>query len=263
MALVQAATAQRTTGTANVDVTLTGVANGNYLAVLVTGDANQAPTITTQSGSTGAWTQPAALNVWNGSDFFKQDGAYAVATATGNVTVRAAAGTSSYLSVVVVELSSIASFDQAGYVRDTTGGTDSVLGQSLTPASVPAMRLAFAIDYSVTPVAPTAGTNYTDSITYFPYGGNDAGRVAYRQVTGSPVAASDTFTDAAGGPWHVASFIFLESAGAAPDDIVSVWTDPDDPVYGTISEYSFLFEDAPPPPSTDTPITACFSLGYY
>ena len=262
MAVVQAGTNQRTTGTANVDVTLTGVANGNYLAVLVTGDANQAPTITTQAGSTGAWSQPAVLNVWNGTDFYKQDGAYAVATATGNVTVRAAAGTSSYLSVTVVELSSIASFDQGGYVRDTTGGTDAVLGQSLTPASVPAMRLAFAIDYSATPVAPLAGTNYTDSITYFPYGGNDAGRVAYRQVTGSPVAASDTFTDTAGGPWHVASFIFLESAAAA-DDIVGVWDDPySDPEFYS-SEMMFLFEDAPPPPSTDTPITACFPIGYY
>lgn len=61
----------------------------------------------------------------------------------------------------------------------------------------------------------------------------------------------------------LAAFEIAETAGAAPDDITSVYTDPNEIILGDVSEFSFLFENPLLPPSTDTPITSCFSLGYY
>ena len=56
MAFVQFGEASSDPGT-TVDVVLTGVGNGNWLvAVAVVEDNVLTPTISTQAGSTGAWT---------------------------------------------------------------------------------------------------------------------------------------------------------------------------------------------------------------
>lgn len=208
----------RASGTGNVDVTLTNCQAGSYLAVLVIGDVDQAVTLTTQAGSTGAWTAPANLAVWNATDFYGQDGYYAQVSATGDVTVRAAAGTSSYLAMAVVEVDEIDSFDLADYVRDTTGGTNSVLGPSLTPTNNPAIRIAFAVDYGSTTDAPTVGTGLTNIGTWADLSGVEVARIGYERTSGTPTAGQDTFSDTAAGPWHVAVFIFREVAATADQE---------------------------------------------
>ena len=243
-----------------VDVTRS-VTAGNYLlavgAAFATTDFSLA--FNTQTGTTSAWTEIAAADAYDNGDDYTQEAAYATATNTESITVRLTVGTATTdRFIALVELSNITGFDVAQYARDTAAPWQTA-GLSNTNAN--ATRVVFGAWWGGgTGTADTAG-GYTDNGAGWNFGGNFA-RVQSR-VESSVVSRTGDFTTTGTTPCHITQYIFNEAGGAAPDDIIAVWTDPDDPVYGTVSEYSFLFEDAPPPPSTDTPITACFSLGYY
>ena len=244
-----------------VDVTRS-VTAGNYLLVVgvATSTTDFSQTFTTQTGTTSAWTEIAAADQYNDPDDYGQEAAWATATNTESITVRLTTGAACPdRFIALIELTNVTGFDVALYARDTASVWETA-GLSNTNAA--ATRLSFGAWWGGGTGAADTGGGYTDNGAGWNFGGSFA-RLQSR-VESSVVSRTGGFNAGTGvSPAHVTQFIFNDVTGAAPDDIVSVWTDPDGPVYGEVSEFAFFFEDAPPPPSTDTPITACFSLGYY
>jgi len=209
MAVVQVVTG---TGTTAPEATLTATA-GNYLCVMVlmeTGGADINATITTQSGSTSSWTAMTAADQNNNTDFYSQSGSWATVSSTGSTTIRGAS-TATNSHIIVVELDSVSGFDTGAYQRITTIGTDQSVGPSVTPASAPARRVGFALDWTGSSnAAPTVGTGWTDHGASWPYGGgpNVVRVVSFAET--SVVADQMQLTDTSGSIWHLTQFAFTE-----------------------------------------------------
>lgn len=150
------------TGAATVDVTLTGVANGNILVAFAFIENNSGTiTLSTNAGSTGAWTQPAAIN-GDMSNFIQAGCGYAAATATGDVTIRASESGTENMLLHVVE------FSDCSYDTSSMGTDDAepFTLAALTPAysgTDDAMLVACCIDWSGTQAQPTSTTGWTDT----------------------------------------------------------------------------------------------------
>lgn len=202
-AFVQSGNSSQTT--IDTTVTLTGVANGNYLVAFAVREANSSNSvISTTAGSTGAWTN--SISQIEAGDFATIDASYAVATATGNVTIQATRNTGAWVALFVVEFSGIASFDSAQYARDTTNPRETA---ATAPGSYNAMAIGFGLDWSASTPGVTAG--WTTIGTGMNYGATPIGAASYRSYSSGNAQAS--FTGAGADPVFVVNFIFIETTG--------------------------------------------------
>ena len=194
-------------GSGVVDVTLTGVTNGNYLVAFASAEGDVAAgTITTQSGSTGTWND--VENQQEAGDFWAGRLSYAVATATGDVTIRLS-DVSTWNALYVVEMDNIDSFDSSDYARDTSNPRNTPAG---TPGSYDAMLVGFVVDWSGAG-SPTNNTGWSDIGPGMDYSGTDIGRAQYRLYSSGTAQAS--FNGNTVDPCFVMHAIFIESSGPA------------------------------------------------
>lgn len=206
MAYVQYAD-DATTGTAAASVTLT-VTNGNYLVAWAGGESDTtAPTISTTSGSTSAWTN--AQTVVDATNFFSGTIATATATATGSVTI-GTGDVGNWNSLMVMEFSNIDSVSTSAITAAGGDTSDPRTTTATTPSGYDAMLVGAIVDWSGS--TPTNNSGWTDVGTGMDYSGTDIGRAQYRLYTSGTGQASFNGTDA--NPCFVAHVFLIESSGA-------------------------------------------------
>lgn len=211
MAYVQYGEDGNNSGAASVTLSVT---NGNYLVAWAGNeDGTTAPTISTSSGSTSAWTNQ--QTVVDGTNFFCGTLATATATATGSITVTTNS-LSPWQALMVMEFSNIDSVSTSNITAAGGDTADPRVSGTSTPSSYDAMLCGVIVDWSGS--TPTNNTGWTDIGTGMAYSATDIGRAQYRLYSSGTGEAN--FDGNTGDPCFVAHVFLIESsAGASVSDV--------------------------------------------